>query len=1081
MFSSCCKSRRNNNKVNGRVEFGDLICSDNAARFFEHAEGYLYGDDRAVNFDGALRVIKAAVKYSKNPSLSNELAIKFHDIALNYSDGIGVEKDTKMAFKHFRISAELGLGASQYRIGICYLEGVGVEEDAKKAFLHFQLAAEQGIKEALCDSGYCYATGRGVEKDLKKAFLCFQLSAKSGCSSCLVRVGRYYMNGYGVEKDTVEAIRCFKLATKQGNKDAQHELGHCYLEGDGVEKNVELGLEYIESSGASCKNECCQASALQDQLLTFVKEDKKVVSESETQVITILAKTISKLQIKLEENGNRTLYLSYKRHGKEYRGVMERIFEDNEIPSSVEFSLSVTQLQEALSHFLKIQRVAQKLQNEFINEFTIIKYLFEKSNECTKMKDECAAMKIARTTQEIQREFLSLDYQFNLLSIEKLDEARMLEESIREEIEVIDIVVSDLESKKDAEPKMAENDWNPVKKDKADKQRARKKEVTVNCKAEKTKCDTLSKAKLKEIREIKGQFNEHYKKLLEDESLDNIGGLCNRNEFEKAWELLKDLKKYFEEYRQKCQQLRDTRDAIRSTREHLQKFMEWDLNAEIASKREAKAKRALKEKELAELEALEKGKKEQEIREEAREKAEKAKIFQKKADWKEKQEKTKLLRKEQEKLLESLYQSRKKKEGKGDVRKEANKLPEASGERRRSKVRSRATVDTQAGGISYRLFLESELVRLEQGIWEFTSSSKEKDLSRLKIEQTAMRGALARIFEIARHMNGFTLKQQEEERDADALRHYLFKGPRFQVSLQNKENVEAYIKLNESLMNMAIQLILYIRSEFGIRAVRASAGPGVGGKVVEGFFSVSFDILLEEAKKFSAQFTKKSVPPSFLDLQKIIAESEADLKRSNELKNNDEAIQQLSRISIYGYLGANCRLALRYYKKLLTPETCKRYRKYIKIGGEVRHEACLSLTFLDPEKEKPSVYDSPVLEDTDVVVGGVTTAGVGAAVVAGIEAGALLVAGAGAGAGGGSEVMFPRFELEKGKGGKLLDLAGRGAGAGAGTGAPAVNAVANDRVLGVLGVAHGASIEGSRRLAKMDQGDKHEKRKMLFG
>lgn len=44
-----------------------------------------------------------------------------------------MEKDLKLAFDHFVIASELGLGAAQYQLGVCYFNGQGVQQDLNTA------------------------------------------------------------------------------------------------------------------------------------------------------------------------------------------------------------------------------------------------------------------------------------------------------------------------------------------------------------------------------------------------------------------------------------------------------------------------------------------------------------------------------------------------------------------------------------------------------------------------------------------------------------------------------------------------------------------------------------------------------------------------------------------------------------------------------------------------------------------------------------------------------------------------------------------------------------------------------------
>ena len=66
-----------------------------------------------------------------------------HNIGVMFLVGDGVEKDSKEAFKWFKMAAEQGNIESQFYLGLLYYNGEGVNQDIKKAFKWYQMAAKQ--------------------------------------------------------------------------------------------------------------------------------------------------------------------------------------------------------------------------------------------------------------------------------------------------------------------------------------------------------------------------------------------------------------------------------------------------------------------------------------------------------------------------------------------------------------------------------------------------------------------------------------------------------------------------------------------------------------------------------------------------------------------------------------------------------------------------------------------------------------------------------------------------------------------------------------------------------------------------
>ena len=61
-----------------------------------------------------------------------------------YYKGIGIEKNYKLAFKFYKISAKRGNHLALYSLGNMYFNGIGVEKNIKKSYKWFKLSAEKG-------------------------------------------------------------------------------------------------------------------------------------------------------------------------------------------------------------------------------------------------------------------------------------------------------------------------------------------------------------------------------------------------------------------------------------------------------------------------------------------------------------------------------------------------------------------------------------------------------------------------------------------------------------------------------------------------------------------------------------------------------------------------------------------------------------------------------------------------------------------------------------------------------------------------------------------------------------------------
>jgi TPR repeat protein len=143
-------------------------------------------------------------------------------------------------------------------LGYCYKYGIGVNKDYKLAFHYFKLSADGGNHHGENNLGYYYyQDGTGVNKDYELAFHYFKLSTDGGNHAGENNLGYYYQYGEGVEKDDKLAFHYYKLSADGGNHDGENNLGYCYKYGIGVNKDYELAFHYfkLSTNGGNYKGE----------------------------------------------------------------------------------------------------------------------------------------------------------------------------------------------------------------------------------------------------------------------------------------------------------------------------------------------------------------------------------------------------------------------------------------------------------------------------------------------------------------------------------------------------------------------------------------------------------------------------------------------------------------------------------------------------------------------------------------------------------------------------------------------------------------------------------------------------------
>jgi hypothetical protein len=128
------------------------------------------------------------------------------------------KKDFIQAVKYWKLAADQGEAAAQFKLGIAYRDGNGVEkQDFIQAVKYWKLAADQGGAMALFNLGNAYWSGNGVEKqDFIQAVKYYTLAADQGNANALFNLGNAYGQGNGVKKNIATALR-YKLASKNAD------------------------------------------------------------------------------------------------------------------------------------------------------------------------------------------------------------------------------------------------------------------------------------------------------------------------------------------------------------------------------------------------------------------------------------------------------------------------------------------------------------------------------------------------------------------------------------------------------------------------------------------------------------------------------------------------------------------------------------------------------------------------------------------------------------------------------------------------------------------------------------------------
>lgn len=137
--------------------------------------------------------------------------------------------DYATAIAKWRDSANAGVAAGQYEMGLLYEDGKYIPPDYQQAMHWFMLGARNGHEGSMNLLGRMYERGKGVPVDLAESLKWYAKGAELGHSHASHNLGLAYRYGRGVEKDEDKAIFHFRQGAERNNGRSQAVLASYYL------------------------------------------------------------------------------------------------------------------------------------------------------------------------------------------------------------------------------------------------------------------------------------------------------------------------------------------------------------------------------------------------------------------------------------------------------------------------------------------------------------------------------------------------------------------------------------------------------------------------------------------------------------------------------------------------------------------------------------------------------------------------------------------------------------------------------------------------------------------------------------
>lgn len=144
--------------------------------------------------------------------------------------------------ERYRVKAEAGDVAAQFRLGILYERGMATGEVDLDAAAHwYGRAAEGGHLQAKFKRARFYEDGLGGPRDLVAATALYRAAAERGMAEAQYNLAIMLHQGIGTPRDISEAIRWYEQAAFRGIVPAMQSLGLLYL--GGVENRPQDDIE----------------------------------------------------------------------------------------------------------------------------------------------------------------------------------------------------------------------------------------------------------------------------------------------------------------------------------------------------------------------------------------------------------------------------------------------------------------------------------------------------------------------------------------------------------------------------------------------------------------------------------------------------------------------------------------------------------------------------------------------------------------------------------------------------------------------------------------------------------------------
>jgi uncharacterized protein len=166
-----------------------------------------------------------------------------------YEQGLGVEKNLRLAFDWRLKAANRGDLPAQVAVGKMFRDGQGTDKNAALALHWFKRAATEGNAEAQYLLGRMYHEGVDVREDRVAARSWFEKAARQGYEAATAVLNLIESIGYGLEEGWHHHLPGLKMLANDGDIEAQYQLAQRYEHGvGGLKRDMAQALDWYSRS-----------------------------------------------------------------------------------------------------------------------------------------------------------------------------------------------------------------------------------------------------------------------------------------------------------------------------------------------------------------------------------------------------------------------------------------------------------------------------------------------------------------------------------------------------------------------------------------------------------------------------------------------------------------------------------------------------------------------------------------------------------------------------------------------------------------------------------------------------------------